>query len=115
MTQEEKKRLEDNLRKSASRAKTGYVRIKTGPLSEDQGFAPIGNLPVFNPITNEESSLDKVLSHLDTHNDNFKEVSKEIKTLHNTIEDLKVEKNKQDEEIKELKARISSIEIFHLD
>lgn len=115
MTQEEKTRLENNLRKSASRAKTGYVRIKTGILAEDQAFAPIGNLPVLNPITHEESSLDKVLSHLDTFNDNFKEVIKEIKTLYNIIEDLKEEKNKQDEEIEELKARISSIELFNLD
>jgi len=57
MTQDALKKLELNLTKSDSKARKGYVRCKVGLLPEDQGFAPVEALPIFNFIQNKETTL----------------------------------------------------------
>lgn len=57
MTQEELKRLEANLTKSALKAQKYYVRGIVGYTPEEQGFLPISIIPVYNPIQGKETML----------------------------------------------------------
>ena len=47
MTQEELKRLEANLTRSALKAQKYYVRGMVGYTPEEQGFLPISIIPVY--------------------------------------------------------------------
>jgi len=81
MTQEELKRLEMNLTKSALRAKQGYVRCMVGHLEADQGFAPLEALPVFNRIQKKETKLAEFIEDTQILNDKHAELQKSHNSL----------------------------------
>lgn len=115
MTQDEKKRLERNLTKSGARARTGYVRIKTGPLAEDQGFAPIDNLPIFNTIRNNETSLKTFIEDIKELYDKVNILSDTLIQLESRIEVRRKEIITNRTNIENITERVRAIELFNLD
>ena len=71
MTQEELKRLERSLARSAMTARPFYVRGMTGLTETEQGFFPISIVPVFNPFTGQESQLETVLRDIENFHEDY--------------------------------------------
>ena len=106
MNQNELKKLEQSLTRSAKKAKKYWVRGMVGLTESDQGFFPITVVPVTNPIQSKETTLEEVLADIGTFYTLFKEYKesneKEKTELKTSIEDLQKQIDTLNETIKEI-------------
>ena len=108
MNQEQIRRLEKNLTRSAKKAKKYWVRGMLGLVESDQGFFPVEDVPVSNPFNNEQNKLKDVLENSkvlieDLANKN-EETDERINSILNVIE----EQEKQIQELFEINRDLSS-------
>ena len=119
MTQEELKRLEANLTRSALKAQKYYVRGMVGYAPEEQGFLPISIIPVYNPFTKEQSQLEVVLRDIETFHADYLTLLDKHQKLEQSFEQYKFEQNKKEKELEEnfklMLKRIQDLELFNLD
>lgn len=64
MNEQEIKRLQKNLTKSAKKAKKFWVRGMVGLTESDQGFFDVLAIPVQNQLTHKPTTLGELLSDL---------------------------------------------------
>jgi hypothetical protein len=114
MTQEELRRLEMNLTKSDSKAKQGYVRCKVGLLPEDQGFAPLDALPVFNHIQNRETKLAEFIEDAKILNDKHMKLTISHVSLENEYAIFKKESIARDAQLQAQIDKIVAVETQEL-
>lgn len=119
MTEQELKKLERNLTKSASKARQGYVRMMVGHTESDQGFGPIEGINIFNYIQNKETTLKEFLEDCGKlHQDH-----KDLKLSHNDLQDRfsayvrqqNLNKEVLEQNLQEIEKRVKDLEIFTLD
>ena len=89
MTQEELKRRDLNLTKSALNAKKYYVRGMVGHTESDEGFMPIEAIPVFNPIKNQNTPLAEVLEDVGNLNTKLKDLQSAHASLEKEYNEFK--------------------------
>jgi hypothetical protein len=119
MTEQELKKLEMNLTKSAMKAKKGYVRCMIGHTESEQGFAPIEALYVFNPVKNNFTPLAEVIEDLGILADKHAKLQVSHDSLVKEYEDYKLQEKMRNEElerkINSVEDRVKSLEIFSLE
>jgi len=107
MTQEELRRLELNLTKSALKAKPGYVRMMLGLRESDQGFGPLEGIKVFNYLQDKETTLAEFIEDVKklktSHDELFRQYQEELTRL-------KEQDTKMLETFKALELRIKKLE-----
>ena len=105
MNDKELKILQHNLTRSAKKAKKYWVRGMIGFTESDQGFFPIGDVPIMNPFSNKETTLDQLNTDKHLHlealvqenkvlNEKLLKSNNQITGLINSIEALKEENTK---------------------
>jgi len=119
MTQDELKRLEMNLTKSALKAKKYYVRGMVGHTESDQGFMPIEAIPVYNPIKQIETPLLQVLEDVGTLNESHIKLQDSHNALRSEYELYKQAQSliqrQNEQKYQELLQRVKDLEVFTLD
>jgi exonuclease VII small subunit len=119
MTQEDLKRLEMNLTKSALKAKKYYVRGMVGHTESDQGFMPIEAIPVYNPIKKVETPLAELIEDIGILNDKHIKLQDSHNALRNEYELYKqaqgLIQRQNEQKYQELLQRVKDLEVFTLD
>jgi hypothetical protein len=119
MTQEDLKRLEQSLTKSARNAKKYYVRGMVGHTEADQGFMPIEVIPLFNPIKQVETTLRELIEDVGKLNEShikLQDSHNALQTEYNLyIEEQNAKHLQLENDHIELKNRVNALEIFSID
>jgi hypothetical protein len=111
MTEQELKKLEMNLTKSAMKAKKGYVRCMIGHTESEQGFAPIEALYVFNPVKNNFTPLAEVIEDLGILAENHRKLQESHDSLQNDYDFYKEQQSLRELQIKkELDAKFAELD-----
>lgn len=113
------RKLEKNLTKSAKKAKQYWVRGMVGFTEADQGFFPIEAVPVLNPIQGKYTTLAELIEDCGNLNNNHNKLKqayessiKELESYKQTQVKLQTQNKK---EFEELALRVSAIEAFKID
>ena len=113
------KRLERNLTKSAKRAKQFWVRGMVGYTESDQGFFPIELIPVLNTIQGKNTTLAELIEDIGSLNIQHKELKLANEGLTKELETYKLEQEQlqlQNKlELDALALRVAAIEAFKID
>ncbi len=119
MTNEDMKRIERNLSRSALTAKPFYVRGMTGLTETEQGYFSIMIVPVYNPITGETVPLEVALLSLEEAYRDYLATKEELRQVKSefqefkALQDLKIKET--NEKFDDLTRRVQDIELFNLD
>ena len=119
MTQQELKRLELNLTRSAIKAKKYFIRGMVGHTESDQGFFPIQSIPIHNTIQDRETTLLEFLEDVGTLNQEHSKLQISHDCLEKQLRDHQEKTIAIDKEfskkLEELTSRIQDLELFSLE
>jgi len=119
MDENEFKKLEKNLTRSAKKARLYWIRGMVGLLESDQGFFPLEAIPVSNPIKGKETTMAELIQDCGKLNDEHKKLKASHDTLVKELSDYKqAQIDLQNQNViksEELARRIAAIEAFKID
>jgi hypothetical protein len=107
MNDRELKHLQHNLTRSAKKAKKYWVRGMIGFQESEQGFFPIGDIPIINPFTEKETRLDDFNKDVDTEIKKLVQVNKDLNIK---LDEMNDKYRKVLDEIEELKHIYSNMD-----
>jgi len=113
------RKLEKNLTKSAKKAKMYWVRGMVGFTEADQGFFPIEAIPVLNPIQGKYTTLAELIEDCGNLNNNHKQLRLDYESLEKNIiyynaDQIELQQQNQ-KQMDALAQRIAAIEAFKID
>ena len=114
MTQEDLKRLELNLTKSAIKAKKYWVRGMVGYTESDQGFMPIESIPVSNPIKGLETPLAELIEDIGKLNEAHNILTFNHQTLVKEFNDYKASQALINRDLQAQINKLNSVDISEL-
>ena len=75
------KRLEKNLTRSATKAKKYWIRGMIGLTESDQGFFPLESIPIYNTLTNSNTTMAEFIESVGTLNQEHKNLNQSFISL----------------------------------
>ena len=114
MTQDELKKLELNLTKSALKAKKYWVRGMVGFSESDQGFMPIESIPVFNPFKKVETPLAELIEDIDIFHKDYIKLTEKQAELQKQVDEFNKFQSLVNKDVQNQINKINEVQIQEL-
>lgn len=119
MTNEQLKKLELNLSRSAKRARKFHIRGMVGHTESDQGFFPLISIPIYNTIKGKETTFKEFIEDVGTLHAQYKELKDYNESLKEDIRLYRERKqtleDANNKRLDMIEKRLSDLEAFNLD